>query len=68
MVGKINVEDLLPETKHKLKLGNTTISPKLIALGKILITLEALTPREALWSLRTATNHIKGYRERGKRA
>lgn len=68
MVAKIPLKELDPETRAKLKLGSSIINPKLVALGKVLQDLQDLTNREAIWALKTALNHIRGYREKGKRA
>ena len=67
MVVKIPVDDLLPETRKKLRLksGDSTVKPKIVALGKILQDTQGLTNREALWALRSAINHIKGFRQKG---
>lgn len=56
MVMKIN--DLNPETRDKLNLGAYEVSPKVIALGRILSCLAGLTRREALWALRTAQKDV----------
>lgn len=68
MGGKIPLEELTPETRAKLKLNSSTVSPKLVALGKVLQDLQGLSNREAIWALKTALNHIRGYREKGTRA
>lgn len=68
MPGKIPVGDLDAETKAKLGLGNHAVSVKVTTLGKVLLDLQGLTNREALWVLRTAVFHIKGYRRKGERA
>ncbi len=67
-MAKIPLEELLPETRRKLKLDSPNIDPKLISLGKILIALQDLTNREAIWALKTALDHIRGYRKKGTRA
>jgi hypothetical protein len=68
MTARIKAEDLLPETRNKLKIGLPNVQLKIVALGKVLQDLQNLTNREALWVLRTSINHIKGYREKGTRA
>lgn len=65
MAGKIPVEELLPETRKKLKLESRTVNTRLPVLGRILAQLDGLSNRDALWILRTAINHVKGYHERG---
>ena len=68
----IPVEELNPETRARLKIGDkigdSEVSRRLVILGKILQSLEGFSKRDALWILRTAITHLKGYRERGKRA
>jgi len=68
----IPVEELTSETRAKLgignKIGDSEVSRRVVTLGKILQSLEGFTKRDALWILRTAITHLKGYRERGKRA
>ena len=68
MARAIPLNELNPDTRAKLKLGNITVQPKLVALGRILLNIEGLTNREALWALRTAINHIKGFHKKGVRA
>lgn len=60
MQGKIHVEELLPETRRKLKLDSAMIKPKHLVLGRILVDLQLLSRREAVWALRTALNLISG--------
>lgn len=66
----IPVEELTPETRAKLnlKIGDSEVSRRVVILGKVLQSLEGLSKRDALWILRTAITHLKGYREKGKRA
>ncbi|MBA7506566.1 hypothetical protein ES706_05258 [subsurface metagenome] len=64
----IPIEELTPETRAKLRIGDSEVSRRLVILGKILQSLEGFSKRDALWILRTAITHLKGYRERGKRA
>jgi len=61
-------DDLLPETKEKLGLKNNEksqpmVKPQVIALGAILQSLKGLTNRQALWALRTAILHVRGYKK-----
>lgn len=67
MPGKIKAEDLLPATKKKLGLEPKTIKPRLISLGHVLQALHDLTTRDALWVLRTATNHVRQCRKHPER-
>jgi len=64
----IPLEELHPETRAKLKIGDSEVSRRVVILGRILQSFEGLSKRDALWILRTAITHLKGYREKGKRA
>ncbi|GAH54857.1 unnamed protein product [marine sediment metagenome] len=68
----IPVEELTSETRAKLNIGNkigdTEVSRRLVILGRFLQSMEGLSKRDALWICRTAITHLKGYREKGKRA
>jgi len=59
----IHVDELKPETLAKLKLEKGKVPQKVAALGKILQATEGLTTRDALWALRTAHSHVRGYRK-----
>ena len=61
MAGSIRAEDLLPETRRKLKLAKGLVPQKVVVLGKLLQAVDGLTTRDALWSLRTAHSYIRGY-------
>lgn len=68
MPGKISIDDLLPETKKKLKLQSQLVPSKVIVLGKLLQDIQGLTTREALWALRTASDYARGYRKKKSKA
>ena len=62
----IHADELTPETREKLKLGKGDkgkVPQKVVALGKMLQATEGLTTRDALWALRTAHSHVRGYRK-----
>jgi len=59
----LHENDLTPETRSRLKLEKGKVPQKVVALGKILQALEGLTTRDALWALRTAHSHVRGYRK-----
>jgi len=60
----IHEDELLPETRAKLKLDNNKVLPKVVVLGKLLQAVEGLTTRDALWALRTAHSYAMGYRKK----
>lgn len=59
----INVDDLTPETRAKLKLDRGKVPQKIVVLGKLFQDIEGLTTRDALWALRTAHSYVRGYRK-----
>ena len=59
----LHENDLTPETRAKLKLGKGKVPLKVVALGKLLQATEGLTTRDALWALRTAHSHVRGFRK-----
>ena len=64
MAAKIPVGELNPETLAKLGLEKKQVALKLVILGKVLVALEGLTTRDALWVLKQAADHVRGYRTR----
>ena len=75
MVGKVQLEDLDEETKARIGIPTQPVkptmqkivSPRLVALGRVLQDLQGLDSREAMWVLRKAIELLKGYRERVKK-
>ena len=59
----IHADELTAETRAKLKLEKGKVPLKVVALGKLLQAIEGLTTRDALWALRTAHSHVRGYRK-----
>ena len=64
MVKGLPIEELTPETRKLLKLTSKHIPQRVIVLGKLLLALEGLSGRDALWALREAGNHARGRRVR----
>lgn len=63
MAGKVNADELLPETREKLGLGKSKVQQKVVVLGRLLQTIDGLTTRDALWALRTAATYARGHRK-----
>lgn len=64
----LHVSELNSETQEKLDIGAYEVSPKVIALGRILTCLAGLTKREASWAIRMALKDVQnaGRRRRTK--
>ena len=60
----IHEDELLPETRAKLRLDNNKVPAKVVVLGKLLQAIDGLTTRDALWALRTAHSYAMGYRKK----
>ena len=60
----IHENDLLTETRAKLKLEKGKVPAKVVILGRLLEAVEGLTTRDALWAMRTAHSFIRGYRKK----
>ena len=60
MAGMINYDDLTPEVKAKLTSKAGLVKPKHLVLGRVLLDLQTLTHREAVWVLRSALNLVSG--------
>ena len=65
MASTINVDDLDPETRKRLGLvednllKHTKVTPKIVALGKVLGAIGKLQRGDALGVLSTASRHIR---------
>ncbi len=73
MGAKVDAEELDEETLARLGIGENKkaekkiVSPRLVALGKVLQDLQNLDSRQAMWVLRKSIELLKGYRERVKK-
>lgn len=64
----IHANDLMPETRAKLKLDKGVVPAKVVILGKLLQAIDGLTTRDALWALRTVHSYVRGYRKKMTKA
>lgn len=64
----IHENELTAETRAKLKLEKGKVPVRVVVLGKLLIAIEGLTTRDALWAMRTAHSYIRGYRKKKTKA
>ena len=60
MVAKIPYDELPPELQSKVSSSGGLIKPKHVALGKVLLQMQSLTHRDAVWVLRIALNMVSG--------
>lgn len=60
----IHENELSPETRAKLKLDKGKVPAKVVVLGRLLVAIDGLTTRDALWAMRTAHSYIRGYRKK----
>lgn len=60
MTAKVPLDQLPPELRRKLEPKTRIVPERIIAMGKVLQTLEGMSRRDALWVLRKAINELGG--------